>query len=71
MQCKQGIADFTGLWLLLFKNKVSAVFYTYHNVNFIGPHSLCAAGDLTAIPALLLLHGVGNLKCTDALNFAL
>lgn len=38
---------------------------TYHNVNLIGPQPLSAAADLTAIPAVLVLHHVGNLE-TDA-----
>lgn len=63
MQTGQLILLDCGYYFL--KNKVIAVFYTYHDVNFIGPHSLRAAADLTAIPALLLLHGLGNLKCTD------
>lgn len=44
----------------------TAVCHTYRNVNFIGPHSLSAAADLTAIPAVLILHRVGNLKRMDA-----
>lgn len=34
---------------------------TYHNVNLTGPQPLSAAADLTAIPAVLVLHHVGNL----------
>lgn len=34
---------------------------TYHNVNLIGPQPLSAAADLTAIPAVLVLHHVRNL----------
>ncbi|TNN36861.1 hypothetical protein EYF80_052972 [Liparis tanakae] len=35
---------------------------TDHNVDFVGPHSLRAAADLTAIPAVVILRRVRNLK---------
>ena len=44
--------------------KCTGVRHTDHDVNFIGPQSLGAAADLAAIPAVLILHHVRNLKHT-------
>lgn len=44
---------------------------TYHNVNLIGPQPLRAAADLTAIPAVLLLHRPGNLRTQAATELLL
>lgn len=40
---------------------------TNHNVHLVGPDPLSATADLAAVPAVLILHCVGNLKCTGLL----
>lgn len=40
---------------------------TDHNIHLVAPDPLGAAADLAAVPAMVILHRVGNLKCTGLL----